>query len=46
MDDKIKKQGRLDVATRTNLKAILSALDNILTPQVQDKAKHLGGWWE
>ena len=28
MDAKIKKQGRIDFATKTNLKAMLSALDN------------------
>ena len=46
MDAKIKKQGGLDFATRTILKAMLSALDNMLNPQVQDKAKHLGSWYE
>ena len=46
VDAKIKKQGRLDFATRTILKAMLSALDNMLNPQVQDKAKHLESWWE
>ena len=40
------KKGRIDFATRTILKAMLSALDNMLNPKVQDKAKHLGSWWE
>ena len=39
VDAKIKKQRRIDFATRTFLKAMLSA-------QVQDKAKHLGSWWK
>ena len=46
VDAKIKKLGRLDFATRTILKAMLSVLDNMLNSQVQDKAKHLGSWWE
>ena len=46
MEAKIKKQGRTDFATRTILKAMLSALDNMLNPKVQDKAKHLGSWWD
>ena len=45
VDAKIKKQGRLDFATTTILKARLSAIDNAEHPQVQDKAKHLGSWW-
>ena len=32
MDAKIKKQGRLDFAARTILKAMLSALDNAESP--------------
>ena len=35
VDAKIKKQGRLDFATRTILKARLSAIDNAEHPQVQ-----------
>ena len=46
MDAKIKKQGRIDFVTRTILKAMLSTLDSGLNPQVRDKAKHLGSWWE
>ena len=46
VDVKIKKHGGLDFAARTILKAMLSALDNMLNSQVQDKAKHLGSWYK
>ena len=41
MDAKIKKQGRIDFATRTILKAMLSALDNDEHPKSKSPRQRL-----